>query len=109
MPKPLPEFLIYFLSDCLQGDKAYTTKSMFGWYGIYKHGQIFAIYAWETLYMKVWDNNKQDYIDAGSKQFVYNKKWTDCYLSYWQLPEEVLENQQELVEWIEKSLAVKKK
>lgn len=109
MPKPLPEYLVYFLSDCLQGDTVYTTKSMFGWYGIYKHGQIFAIYARDTIYMKVGEGNRQDYVDAKSKQFVYDKKGTKCYLNYWQLPEEVLENPEELIQWIDTSLAVKKK
>jgi len=109
MPKPFPEYLIYFLSDCLWDDSAYTTKPMFGWYAIYKYGQVFSIYAWDTIYMKVGDNNRQDYIDAKSKQFVYNKKWKDCYLSYWKLPEEVLEDREKLLEWIDASLAVRKK
>lgn len=74
MPKPLPQMLQYFLSDCLEGDTSYTTKSMFGGYGIYRYGKIFAIYAWDIIYMKVGDDNKQDYIDAHSNQFIYNKK-----------------------------------
>ncbi len=104
MPKPLPEYLQYFLSDCLQWDKAYSVKSMFWGYGIYKHEKIFAIYAWDTIYMKVWPQNAGDYTPQNSRQFVYQKKWKDCLLSYWQLPEEVLEDTHTLEQWIEKSL-----
>ncbi len=110
MPKALPESIQYFLFDCLEGDSAYTTKSMFGWYGVYKYGQIFAIYAWDIPYMKVGDGNRQDYIDAWSSQFEFEKKNGKIYrMSYWKLPEEILEDKEKLIQWIDKSLAVKKK
>jgi len=109
MPKPLPEFLVYFLEDVLKWDSHYIVKPLFWGYGVYYRGQIFAIYAWDTIYMKVEDNNRQDYMDAGSKEFEYQKKWKDFYMSYWKLPEEVLEDTEKLLEWIDKSLTVKNK
>lgn len=110
MPKPLPEYLLYFLQDCLQWDTAYTAKFMFGGYSLYKHGQIFAIYGRDHFYMKVGDTNKQRYLDAWSTQFEFeHKDGKISKMSYWQLPEEVLENRDELIEWIDASLAVKKK
>ena len=109
MPKPLPEFLIYFLSDCLGWDEVYTSKAMFWWHSIYKHGQIFAVYGRDNIFMKVGDNNRQDYIDAGSEEFLYEKNGKQFRMSYWKLPEEILEDREKLLEWIEKSLEVKKK
>lgn len=106
--KALPENLQYFLLDCLEANPNYTTKSMFGGYGVYYLGKIFAIYAWDIIYMKVGDNNRQDYIDVESQQFVYDKKGTPCYLNYWQLPEELWEDREKLQEWVEKSLEVQR-
>jgi DNA transformation protein len=60
MLKPIPEYLRYFLSDCLGEDSSYTVKSMFGGYGIYKHNKIFALYAWDIIYMKTHEKNIQD-------------------------------------------------
>lgn len=110
MPKKLPEYLVYFLQDCLQDNPDITYKSMFGWYGIYKHGKIFAIYFWVwEIYFKVDENNKQDYIDEGSEPFQYTKKWgTVWIMCYYQIPEEILENREELELWLEKSLLVEK-
>ncbi len=44
MAKKLPEYMEYFVNDCLRNNPAYSYKSMFGGYGVYKHGKIFAIY-----------------------------------------------------------------
>jgi TfoX/Sxy family transcriptional regulator of competence genes len=110
MAKPLPEYLVYFLSDCLWDDPAYTAKLMFWGYSIYKYGQIFAIYIWDSFYMKVGENNIEDYRDTGSKQFEFvQKDGSISRMAYWQLSEEVLENREKLLEWVDKSLAVKKK
>ena len=108
MPKPLPEYLTYFLYDCLEGRTWYTTKRMFGGYAIFYEGKIFALYLNDTLYFKVDDKNLQDYLDYESTQFTYKKGWKTIHVCYWQLPEEVLEDKEKLIKWIEKSLAVKK-
>jgi len=109
MPKPLPEILEFFLSDCLQGEFGYSTRRMFGGYGVYCKWQIFSIYAFDKIYFKVGENNLQDYLDAGSHIFSYQKQGKIATISYYELPEEVLEDKEKLLHWIDKSLAVKKK
>ena len=111
MAKKIPEYLVYFLQDCLQNDPFITYKSMFWWYGIYKHGKIFALYVWPgEIYFKVDENNKQDYIDAWSEAFQYAKKWWVIWvMSYYLIPEEILENREELEQRLEKSLSVESK
>ena len=73
MPKPLPEYLLYFLSDCLGGSPDYSTKNMFGGYAIYYKEKIFALYLMDSLYFKVGKQNKQDFIEAKAQQFTYQK------------------------------------
>lgn len=104
MPKSLPEILEYFLSDCLEGDKNYTTKRMFSGYWVFFKWKIFAIYAMERLYFKVGEHNKQDFIDAGSEIFSYEKQGKQAHISYYALPEELFDDREELQGWIEKAL-----
>ncbi len=107
MPKKTPEFLIYFLEDCLWGDSAYSYKWMFWGYSIYKYGKIFAIYLDSQLYFKVDDNNRDDYLQKWQECFSYTKKsWQVAVMSYYTVPEELLENREELENWIEKSLSI---
>lgn len=97
--------LKYFLSDCLEGDSSYTTKPMMWWYCIYKSAKIFAIYAFELIYLKTHENNLQDFLDSWAKQFEFEKKnWVVARMWYYVLPEEVMENRDELKIWIEKAL-----
>ena len=37
MSKKIPEFLNYFLEDCLEWNKEYSKKNMFWGYAIYKN------------------------------------------------------------------------
>ena len=105
MPKPIPEILQYFLSDCLEEDSAYTTKPMMWWYCIYKSGKIFAIYAMEMIYFKTHKNNLQDFLDIWAQQFEFRKKnGKIARMCYYILPEEILENKEELNTWIDKAL-----
>lgn len=106
--KKLPQFLDYFLQDCLWWDCDFSLRSMFWAYWIYKNLKIFAIYAYDELYFKVWKNNIKDYEKYNSKQFWYEKNWKIVYLPYYTLPEEILENREKLNIWIEKSTEVKK-
>lgn len=108
--KKRPELLQYFLEDILNGDMSYTAKSMFWWQGIYKYWKIFAIYADDRIYFKVWENNRSDYESLGSTPFRYKKKEGEVgVMSYYEIPEEVLEDREKVVQWIDKSLQVETK
>ena len=106
MPKKIPQFLEYFLEDCLCWDSQFSTKWMFGGYWVYKNWKIFALYAYDELYFKVGDENRSGYINAWSHIFEYNKAGKKMNLWYYTLPEELLENRDKLDHWIEKSLQV---
>jgi len=74
MSKKIPEFLNYFLQDCLEGSSEYSTKSMFGGYAIYKNKKVFSLFIDEVIYFKVGENNISDYKEKNSKPFSYKKK-----------------------------------
>ena len=81
-------------------------RPMFGGWGFYKNGVIFGIIADGELYFKVDEQNRADYEAVGSKPFVYSmKNGKETSLTYWQLPEDILENKRALAKWIDKAVA----
>lgn len=96
------------MSDLFGDFPGVSSRAMFGGWGIYKHGKIFAIIVDGELYFKVGDSNKNDFEERGSHPFVYESNGKQVMMSYWLLPEEVMENHDELSEWIGKSLATHK-
>lgn len=77
---------------------------MFSGYGIYFHGKIFAFYTEESIFFKTHSHNKKEFIDAGGIPFSYQKQGKNQEISYYKLPEEILEEREELGSWIQKSL-----
>ena len=93
--------------DQLSPWAAITAKSMFGGFGVYRAGQIFAIIIEDTLYFKVDDTNRPDYESAGSEPFTYEAKGGKKHsLSYWQIPSEVMDDPEALAQWAEKAYQV---
>jgi len=101
------QFLEYVLSEVLAGIDGISSRAMFGGYGIYKDGVIFAIIADEQLYFKVDESNRKDYEQYGSHPFVYSQgKTKSTTMSYWELPADIQEDRHEIVEWVQKSYDV---
>lgn len=97
----------YVVNDLLKEVPGIASRAMFGGWGIYKDGLMFALIADGELYFKVGDSNRADYENAGSHPFVYsggNHKPTT--MSYWLLPEEVMEDEEKLHEWVLESVQV---
>lgn len=76
-------------------------KRMFGEVGLYADDLFFAVVANDALYLKVDDENRPDYEAAGMDPF--NPMGTP--MAYFQVPDEVVEERDELREWVERSLA----
>ena len=77
-------------------------KRMFGRYGIFREGIMFAMISrGEVLRMRTDDINVHDYQKRGMKQFPSHggKKG----MPYWDVPANVQEDQDELKLWAEKS------
>ncbi len=97
------------MNDLLSEISGISSRAMFGGYGIYRDGIIFAIIAYDELYFKVTDYNRTDYEKAGSTPFVYgegNHKPTT--MSYYKVPEFVLEDKTEMIIWVAKSVEASK-
>jgi len=96
------EFHDYIIHDVLGHIPHITSRKMFGGYGVYHEGIIFAIIAEDELYFKVADHNRAEYERRGSRPFTYtgHKNRKPTVMSYWLVPEEIM-NDAELVEqWL---------
>ena len=101
------QFLEYVLSDVLSEESGISSRAMFGGYGIYKDGVIFAIIANERCYFKVDDSNRSDYEQYGSGPFVYSHgRHKSTTMSYWELPVDIMEDRQQVADWVHKSYLV---
>ena len=81
-------------------------KRMFGGYGIFSGDLMFGLVADDTLYLKADDSNRADFTALELEPFVYYKQCKPFSLSYYQAPEDALEDSPLLCEWAEKAYAV---
>ncbi|MDP3975024.1 MAG: TfoX/Sxy family protein [Candidatus Jorgensenbacteria bacterium] len=94
----------YVVHDILGDLPGITSRAMFGGWGIYRHGVIFGLIVEGALYFKVGESNQADFQKAESQPFVYERKGKKVSLSYWLVPERILEDRETLRRWVEKSV-----
>jgi DNA transformation protein len=82
-----------------------TARGMFGGFGLYTEGVMFALIAYEVLYFKIDDENRGDYELAGMGPFTYTRNGKAMAMSYYQLPDKVYADLGLLYDWLEKSAA----
>ena len=80
-------------------------KSMFGGAGVYAGELFFALVDDDVLYLKVDDTNRPDFVARGMKPFSPYGEGGEV-MQYYQLPEEILEDPDELKPWVEKAVLV---
>jgi DNA transformation protein len=78
-------------------------KRMFGGYGLYLDGLMFALVADDVLYFKADEVSRRTFERAGSVPFTYAKNGKDCKMSYYTAPDDALEDAQELSMWAQKA------
>ena len=95
-----------YIIDCLSPYGTINARRMFGGYGLYLNKIIFAIIIDDELYFKADSNLGQEYKQAGSYPFTYQKNDKAVALSYWYVSAEIIETQDLLKDWFNKSLEV---
>jgi DNA transformation protein len=76
-----------------------SARRMFGGYGIYRQGLMFALVADDVLYLKVDDRNRPSYQAAGMGPFTYDGKSKTVTLPYWEAPSELFDDDDAMIEW----------
>jgi DNA transformation protein len=78
-------------------------RAMFGGYGIYRDGLMFALIAEQGLYFKANDALADEFTALGLEPFVFTSKGKSVALKYYRAPESVFEAAEEMVLWSEKA------
>ena len=79
---------------------------MFGGAGVYCDGLMFALLYDETLYLKVDDSNKPDFVSENLPQFTYGKDGKQMKMAYFRSPERCLDDMDEMTFWCRKAFDV---
>ena len=96
------EFTSYVV-DLMQSFGPVVSKAMFGGYGIFLEGLMFGLVADSVLYLKVDEETEIEFKAKGLEPFMYDKKGKRIKMSYYQAPEESLENDEEMNSWADKA------
>lgn len=94
-----------YLLEQLGQIRPVTSRPMFGGLCFFAEGRAFALVAQDTLYFKVDDSNRPDFVAAGKGPFL---PFGDPAkpMQYYELPEDVLEDTDALTVWMAKAIAV---
>ena len=84
-------FIAHIL-DQLGGFGPVAARAMFGGYGLYLHGVMFALVIEDTLYFKTDARNRDVFEAAGTGPFVYETRGRKVAMSYHEAPPEALED-----------------
>lgn len=98
------EYLEYLLGQ-LSSLESVSSRRMFGGVGLYQAGTIFALIDTDSLYFKVDDTNRSDYTAQGQEPFCPFGQGGPT-MSYYRVPEAVIENPDDLVVWAKKAVEV---
>jgi DNA transformation protein len=94
---------VEYVVDQLRRLGSVEAKAMFGAHGLYSGGVFFAIIADGRLYFKTDAASRREFEGRGMAAFRPNPKQT--LKTYYEVPVEVLEDDDELVAWAERALA----
>ena len=82
-----------------------SSRPMFGGNGLFKGGVLFGLISGGELYFKVDEANRADFEAKKSQPFAYEARGRKIALSYWFVPEAVIEDPDDLREWAAKAYA----
>ncbi len=102
-PSPVEKEFTTYIVDLMQSIGPVKAKAMFGGYGIFLSGLMFGLIANNVLYLKVDLETENEFKAMGLEPFTYNKKGKEFKMSYYQSPEEALEDSEEMNLWAAKA------
>lgn len=80
-------------------------RRMFGGYGLYCDGVMFALIADDVLYLKADDASRPEFERAGSEPFVYDARGRRTTMAYWRAPDEAMESRELAAPWARSAYA----
>jgi DNA transformation protein len=94
-----------YLLDELEPLGQISLRRMFSGQGLFLDGRMIGILFDDVLYLKVDARNRPDFEAAGSEPFVYERMGREVALSFWRLPDEIIEDGDALRVWAQRAKA----
>ena len=97
-----------FIRDLFAPFGPVTMKRLFGGFGLYREAVIFGLVFDGAIFLKVDETSIPDFEREGSGPLVYSRAERSgaVALPYWQLPERLYDDPEELAIWAARALAV---
>ena len=92
------EFVDYIV-ELMGGWATVSARKMFGGFGLYRDGLMFALIAEDELFFKTDTDNVAQFERAGCHPFVYTSAARTVQMSYWSAPAASLDSSSEMREW----------
>ena len=103
MAKAPPEHVAHF-AELLDAIGEVSIRRMFGGFGFFRDGLMFALEYTGILYLKVDDDNRESFTELDLLPFIFtSKSGRTGQLSYYQAPELALQNPTEMKPWAQAS------
>jgi len=96
------EFVSYVV-ELMQPLGPVRAKSMFGGHGIFLEELMFGLIANNTLYLKADKETENEFKAKDLDAFTYNKIGKEFKMSYYQTPEDTLEDSEKMNVWANKA------
>ena len=98
-----------FVAEIFEPLGSVEIKHMFGGAGVYYRDVMFALISNETLYLKADAINQEMFEEAGADRFHFKPQsgknaGKEIAMSFWELPEELLDDPDALVNWLHASV-----
>jgi len=99
------QFLAYILEQ-LAGIDGLHSRRMFGAVGLYSGELFFGLIDDDTLFLKSDASNAADYTSRNMPRFMPFPERPEAVMAYYQVPADIIEDEEELQGWARKSVAV---
>jgi DNA transformation protein len=100
-----PTFRSFVLDQLGRTTPGVRARAMFGGVGVYASELFFALMDNDTLYFKVDDSTRERFVARGMGPFRPFGEGGEV-MQYYQVPEDVLEDPEELSRWVEAAVEV---
>ena len=97
---------ITYLLELLEPLEEIRAKRMFGGCGIFKEHIMFALVDDNKLYLKVDDTNRPHFEEYHMSPFTYDRKGKSMHLNYFETPDNILDDSEQLCVWAKRSYEI---
>lgn len=82
-----------------------SARRMFGGFGLYHQGLMFALIVDDQLYLKADGESLDEFLGAGCRPFTYQARGRDVSLRYYEAPADVFDEAELMRDWARRAFA----